>query len=125
MNKKIISLVFAVLAVILVGGIMVMQSRSSSAAASAVTPLTGDAATPGQMYTTADVATHADQTSCWTIIDDKVYDLTRWIPQHPGGEGAILSLCGHDGSAAFHGQHGYAARQEQILATFFIGTLSQ
>src|SRR3989344_9036706 len=58
-----------------------------------------------QEYTIVQVATHKDASSCWTVIDSNVYDLTKWIPQHPGGEKAILGLCGKDGSAAFHGQH--------------------
>ena len=43
---------------------------------------------------------------CWTVIDNRVYDLTRYISDHPGGEAQILSLCGIDGTAAFNGKHG-------------------
>jgi cytochrome b involved in lipid metabolism len=71
------------------------------------------------------VATHKDAASCWTAIDGNVYDLTTWIPQHPGGEAAIESICGIDGTSAFHGQHDDAKRQADILATFKIGTLAQ
>ena len=66
---------------------------------------------------------HKDATSCWTAINGKVYDVTSWINQHPGGRDAILSLCGTDGSAAFNGQHGGQARPAQELATFNIGIL--
>lgn len=71
--------------------------------------------------TMAQVAQHTNASSCWTVIDGNVYDLTKWIPQHPGGEQAILSLCGKDGSDAFHNQHDHAQRQENILATFLLG----
>jgi cytochrome b involved in lipid metabolism len=76
-------------------------------------------------YTAADVAAHADVSSCWSIIDGNVYDLSSWISQHPGGEQAILSLCGKDGSAIFHGQHGDAQKQADILATMKIGVFAQ
>ena len=76
-------------------------------------------------YTAAQVATHKDATSCWSIIDGNVYDLTKWIPQHPGGERAILGLCGKDGTAAFHGQHDDAKKQADILATMKIGVVTK
>lgn len=85
---------------------------------------TGSGTTAGQ-YTAAEVATHNSVSSCWSIIDGNVYDLTAWIPQHPGGEQAILSLCGVDGTTAFHNQHGTRAQQANILATFKIGVLAQ
>lgn len=69
----------------------------------------------------AGVAKHADATSCWSIINGGVYDLTSWMPRHPGGEEAILKLCGKDGSEAFNRQHGGAAVQAQALAGFKIG----
>lgn len=80
-------------------------------------------ATADNSYTLAQVATHHDAASCWTVIDEKVYDLTSWIARHPGGEGAILSICGTNGSSAFNDQHGGQGRPAQLLASFKIGTL--
>lgn len=75
-------------------------------------------------YTAAQVAAHASGSSCWTSINGNVYDVTRWITQHPGGPEAILSLCGTDGSAAFNAQHGGERRPASELASFKIGTLA-
>lgn len=89
------------------------------------TTSTGDTPTPAaSTFTSADVAKHNSAASCWTSIDNNVYDLTSWIPRHPGGQQAIKGLCGHDGSAAFHGQHDDAQKQKDILATMKIGVLS-
>ena len=74
-------------------------------------------------YTLADVAIHNYATSCWTAISGKVYNLTSWINQHPGGKQAIISLCGKDGTEAFNAQHGGQARPEQELKNFLVGTL--
>ena len=90
------------------------SSSSKSASKSTVTPTS---------FTLAEVATHSGASSCWTVINGSVYDLTKWIAQHPGGEGAILSICGQDGSDAFNNQHGGQGRPEQVLATFRIGAL--
>ena len=70
-----------------------------------------------------EVAKHNSVESCYTVIDNKVYDLTKWIPQHPGGEAAILSICGKDGTEIFRGQHDHNQKQEDILQQFLIGDL--
>ena len=74
-------------------------------------------------YTLAQVALAKTSAKCWTAINGKVYNLTSWIGKHPGGESAILQLCGKDGSAAFNAQPGGQAKPENILAGYFIGTL--
>jgi cytochrome b involved in lipid metabolism len=76
-------------------------------------------------YTLAQIATHNSVSSCWTTINGGVYDVTKWINQHPGGSDAILSLCGTDGSSAFNDQHGGQRRPANELASFKIGTLAK
>ena len=71
----------------------------------------------------AQVAAHADRTSCWTAIFGSVYDLTEWIGQHPGGAQPILGLCGTDASAEFSRVHGGESEPAAELATFRIGQL--
>lgn len=80
--------------------------------------------TAGKTYTMADVQAHASATSCWTAIDGKVYDVTSWEAKHPGGQQRIVGLCGTDGAAAYHGQHGTQTKAAQILGSYEIGTLS-
>jgi cytochrome b involved in lipid metabolism len=75
-------------------------------------------------YTLDDISQHNSQTSCWAAINQKVYDLTTWIPQHPGGEKAILSLCGTDATAKFAAQHGGMSGPNEQLANFEIGALT-
>lgn len=75
-------------------------------------------------YTMVQVAAHASAESCWTAIAGKVYDLTAWIKKHPGGQGAILRICGKDGTASFEGQHGGDSKPETILASYLLGPLT-
>lgn len=79
---------------------------------------------PASPYTMKAVATHSGQASCWSAINGKVYDLTSWISQHPGGAERILSICGKDGSAAFNGQHEGDRRPASELADYLLGDLS-
>lgn len=76
-------------------------------------------------YTLAQVATHNNATSCWTAIAGNVYDLTSWIPNHPGGEARILAICGKDGTSAYMGQHGKGGEPRDGLASYKIGALAQ
>ena len=74
-------------------------------------------------YTMAQVKAHNSASDCWTVVNKKVYDVTRWVGRHPGGKSAILSLCGKDGSRAFLGQHGGQGEPTSVLKSFKIGTL--
>lgn len=72
-----------------------------------------------------EVATHNNQDSCWSVVDGKVYDLTDWISNHPGGAGNILKICGIDGSEEFSEQHDGNAQAEGRLDSFYLGDLEQ
>lgn len=76
-------------------------------------------------FTMQEVALHADTTSCYSVVNGSVYDLTTWIPKHPGGERAIKSICGKDGTDGFNGKHGGKPQQESTLASFKIGELAK
>jgi hypothetical protein len=49
---------------------------------------------PASGIARAQVEMRNSKNACWSIIDGKVYDLTRWIGSHPGGESYILFICG-------------------------------
>lgn len=76
-------------------------------------------------YTMAQVRANNSAKSCWTAIDGYVYNLTSWINSHPGGSGAILFLCGTDGSNAFKAQHENQTKPAIRLETYRIGPLNK
>jgi cell division septation protein DedD len=76
-------------------------------------------------YTMAQVRANNTARSCWTAIDGVVYDLTRWISNHPGGSSAILFLCGTDGTNAFSAQHQNQSRPSIRLDTYRLGPLNK
>lgn len=103
----------------------VASPSASGSASASVSPSAKPAASAAAgSYSLADVAKHADATSCWSAVNGNVYDLTKWINQHPGGPRRILGMCGKDASSAFNGQHGGQARPAKELAGFQIGTLN-
>lgn len=76
-------------------------------------------------YTMANVRANNSKGSCWSVINGYVYDLTKWISSHPGGEGAIISLCGKDGTNEFVAQHKGQGKAEARLSGYVLGLLAK
>ncbi len=75
----------------------------------------------------SEVAEHNLRDDCWLVIHGKVYDVTDWIPIHPGGD-AILEGCGKDASTLYETRpmgsgtpHSQSARDR--LEDYYIGDL--
>ena len=98
-------------------------ASASAAAKPSVTPTA--AATVAAGYTMAQVKANKSAAKCWSVINGNVYDLTAWIDPHPGGEGAIESLCGTDGSASFNAMHANKSKPESRLASYLLGPLAK
>ena len=89
-----------------------------------VAPSPSASATPAG-YTMEQVKANNTATKCWSAIDGKVYDLTNWISSHPGGAGAITSLCGTDGTSAYINQHKGQSRPGSTLTAYLLGPLNK
>jgi len=70
------------------------------------------------------VATHNTQSSCWMTIGNNVYNVTPYIPFHPGGVQEIVSLCGANATTAFGGV-GHSSGASALLANYLLGALGQ
>ena len=40
---------------------------------------------PGRVYTSKELAQHTSPDDCWLVIKGKVYDVSGWGQDHPGG----------------------------------------
>lgn len=56
-------------------------------------------------YTLAEVAKHNQKDDIWVVIDGQVLDVTKFLPDHPGGEKAILLYAGRDATEEFNMLH--------------------
>ncbi|CAO3634210.1 unnamed protein product [Cunninghamella blakesleeana] len=74
-----------------------------------------------KVFKREEVSRHATEEDCWIIIDNEVYDMSRFMDLHPGGIFPILELAGKDATEAFYGLH----RQEVLIKyqRYKIGTL--
>ncbi|KAF2860273.1 hypothetical protein K470DRAFT_217448 [Piedraia hortae CBS 480.64] len=57
------------------------------------------------MLTGDEVAKHNSRESCWVIIHGRVYDVTDFLPDHPGGPNIILKHAGGDATEEFDPIH--------------------
>lgn len=81
----------------------------------------GGNGTTSTTYSKKEVSTHNTRKDCWIIIKEKVYDVTPYVEEHPGGD-AILNNAGGDSTEGFFGpQHG--TRVFDIIEDFCIGKL--
>merc|ERR1719398_447825 len=59
----------------------------------------------GGGYTLEEVAKHTTKTDCWVVVDGQVLNVTKFLPDHPGGELAFLTFAGKDATAEFNMIH--------------------
>jgi len=75
-----------------------------------------------RLYTWEEIGKHTKMDDCWIVIDKSVYDVTQWIPRHPGGE-IILQGSGGDCSGVFRSYHPDYV-EEKLLSKFRIGRVA-
>ncbi|KAK5164275.1 uncharacterized protein LTR77_009969 [Saxophila tyrrhenica] len=55
--------------------------------------------------TVSEVAKHATPDDCWIVVNGKVYDLTNFAPEHPGGASIVYQYAGKDGTKTYNMYH--------------------
>lgn len=96
-----------------------ITSPTSSSPSQTLTPQSD---TNTSTYTLSEVATHSTAQSCWMVINNKVYDVTEYIPDHPGR--AILAGCGKEATALFNQERKHTGRATAVLNQYAIGKLT-
>ncbi|KAK9369242.1 cytochrome b5 [Lipomyces kononenkoae] len=74
------------------------------------------------VFTSESVKTHATQDDLWMVIHGKVYNATKFIDEHPGGEEVLLDVGGMDATDAFE-DVGHSDEARKILAELCVGQL--
>jgi cytochrome b involved in lipid metabolism len=71
------------------------------------------------------LAQHNSKSDCWIVYNDKVYDITSYLPRHPGGAGTITPFCGNLGfNSAFVDYHGTVYEKKLLSAAIYQGDFS-
>lgn len=57
------------------------------------------------LLTGTEVARHNNRDDCWVIVHGRAYDVTEFLPDHPGGMKIILKYAGKDATEEFDSIH--------------------
>ncbi|CAM8999110.1 unnamed protein product [Rhodiola kirilowii] len=102
--------------------ILIPRTRKSGLAKAAQTGSKIDKSNQdSKVFTAAEVAVHNKRIDCWIIIKDRIYDVTSYVEEHPGGD-AILAHAGDDSTEGFFGPQ-HATRVFDMIEDFYIGDL--
>ncbi|KAK4508855.1 uncharacterized protein ATC70_013478 [Mucor velutinosus] len=76
------------------------------------------------IYSLDDVSKHNTKNDLWMTIHNKVYNITEFVLEHPGGEEVLLDEAGKDATEAFE-DIGHSDEAREILEKYLIGTLDE
>jgi fatty acid desaturase/predicted heme/steroid binding protein len=71
-----------------------------------------------------ELSRHNSEHDCWVAVDGKVYDITSWLPVHPGGKDMLLFSAGRDITNLFESYHPFTNKPAQVLAKYYVGDIS-
>ncbi|KAK7292848.1 hypothetical protein RJT34_15702 [Clitoria ternatea] len=71
-------------------------------------------------FTFEEVAKHNTKKDCWIIVNGKVYDVTPFLDDHPGGDEALLSATEKDATTDFE-DIGHSESAIEMMHTYYVG----
>ena len=115
-----------------------LEEQEAAAAAAAAAPVATEAAQAEpaspesqaaggewqleRKYTLKEVEQHNSLFDCWMVIFDKVYNISEFVDEHPGGDFILLEYAGRDATHPFlSSRHGSSAYK--MLDKYWIGIL--
>ncbi|KAG8342570.1 Cytochrome b5 like Heme Steroid binding domain [Trypanosoma vivax] len=69
-----------------------------------------------------EVRKHVTEDDLWLVINGRVYDVSTYVDQHPGGVDTLIGVAGKDGTADFESV-GHSESARELLERHCIGTL--
>ncbi|XP_037661923.1 cytochrome b5 [Choloepus didactylus] len=73
-------------------------------------------------YTLEEIQKHNHSKSTWIILHYQVYDVTKFLEEHPGGEEVLREQAGGDATENFE-DIGHSTDARELSKTFIIGEL--
>ena len=127
MKKTIKIILYTLIIVNLVGFIVFFKGNSQTAATNKNPSMAQQNPSPSvsQKVSSSGLSSHNSKENCWIAYEGKVYDITSWLPRHPGSAEAIAPFCGTSSEfqAAFTGQHGTSQVKKLMEEGIYKGDL--
>ncbi|XP_064242602.1 cytochrome b5 [Passer domesticus] len=95
-----------------------MEGGRRGEAAAAAAAAAGDG--PAPVFTLEEVAKRNSSREAWLVIHGRVYDVTRFLEEHPGGEEVLLEQAGRDATESFE-DVGHSTDAREMLKQYYIG----
>ncbi|KAM0951359.1 putative cytochrome b5-like heme/steroid binding domain, cytochrome b5, heme-binding protein [Dioscorea sansibarensis] len=75
-----------------------------------------------KLYSWKEVSKNNTRDDCWIVVDGKVYDVTKYLDDHPGGDDVLLSATGKDSTEEFE-DAGHSKSARELMQEYFIGEI--
>ncbi|PKA56323.1 Cytochrome b5 isoform A [Apostasia shenzhenica] len=75
-----------------------------------------------KVYHFDEVSRHSATKDCWLIINGKVFDVTSFMEDHPGGDEVLLAATGKDASNDFE-DVGHSDSARDLMNKYHIGEI--
>ncbi|KAK7814675.1 cytochrome b5 [Quercus suber] len=75
-----------------------------------------------KVYTLAQVSEHNTPKDCWLVIEGRVFDVTKFLEDHPGGDEVLLSATGKDATDDFE-DVGHSSSARAMMDEFYVGDI--
>ncbi|BCS25185.1 FMN-dependent alpha-hydroxy acid dehydrogenase [Aspergillus puulaauensis] len=79
--------------------------------------------TAGPIVSSSELQRHTTPEDCWIIVHSRIYDVTPFLDEHPGGSAIILKYAGNDASKAYDEVHAPSLIQKTLTNEQFKGTI--
>lgn len=100
-----------------------MAETTTTATASSPPTESPSADTSGPAKISASqLSEHNKASDCWMAIEGKVYNVTDFVDEHPGGDEIILADAGKDGTEGFN-DVGHSEDARKLLEPMYVGDL--
>ncbi|XP_067951157.1 cytochrome b5-like isoform X2 [Watersipora subatra] len=77
-----------------------------------------------KIFRLEEIKEHNNGKSAWLIIHDKVYDVTKFLDEHPGGEEVLLEQAGQDSTESFE-DVGHSTDARELMKDYYLGELHE
>ncbi|RMX49357.1 hypothetical protein pdam_00014784 [Pocillopora damicornis] len=71
-----------------------------------------------------EVQKHNAAGSSWLIIHNRIYDITKFLDEHPGGEEVLLEQAGGDATENFE-DVGHSSDARELMEQYLVGELAE
>ncbi|XP_008781940.1 cytochrome B5-like [Phoenix dactylifera] len=76
-----------------------------------------------QKYSPSQISLHTTKKDCWLIIHGKVYDVTNFLEDHPGGDDVLLHASANGDASQKFDEVGHSSTAASLMEGYLIGVV--